>query len=71
MSHSERIISLVSKLMSSHFFFNTTILQVLSFNGGCAESERPQGMNFSGKVFESDACAIRQSPQSLSRSRIC
>lgn len=68
MSHSERIISLVSKLMSSHFFFNTTILQVLSFNGGCAELERPQGLR---KVFESDACAIRQSPQSLSRSRIC
>ena len=71
MSHSERIISLVSKLMYSHFFFNTAILQVLSFNGGCVESERPQGLNFSGKVFESDACAIRQSPQSLSRSRIC
>ena len=69
MSHSERIISLVSKLMSSHFFFNTTFLQVLSFNGGCAELERPQGLNFSSKVFESDAC--RQSPQSLSRSRIC
>ena len=69
MSHSERTISLVSKLMSSHFFLK--YYNSPSFNGGCAELERPQGLNFSGKVFESDACAIRHSPQGLSCSRIC